>query len=119
MPRADSSPVLYRSDGRVRVVNLFTVVVSRDPELPGWVVVCPAMPGAVTQGASREAALDAMSEVMAAWIELALEQGFQPFPETPELVAEKVASVLEDRDAAGWDRTIETAMLRPAAVAAA
>lgn len=92
----------------------FTVVLSPDPEQPAWVAICPAMPGTVTEGDTREEALKAMSLVMSAWIDLAAEDGYGPVPETPALVAEEVAAVLRDREEAGWDRTIETTMLEPA-----
>jgi hypothetical protein len=41
----------------------YTVIISPDPE-SGWsTVICPAMPGTVTEGETREAALDAMRGV--------------------------------------------------------
>jgi len=97
----------------------YTVVLSPDPEVGGYTAVCPAMPGAVAEGDTREQTLGAMAHVMVAWLELAAEDGRGPLDETPELIAAVIAEVLEDRDAEGWDRTIETAVLQPAVAAAA
>ena len=100
-------------------MKTYTVVLSPDPTDGGYVVVCPAMPGAVTQGDTRAEALNAMSQVMTAWLEIAAERGDGPLDETPDLIAAKIASVLEDRDAEGWDRSIETTSLAPAVAVAA
>jgi predicted RNase H-like HicB family nuclease len=97
----------------------FTVVLSPDPDRGGYTAICPAMPGAVTEGDTREEALEAMSLVMAVWIELAAEDGHQPLAESPSLIADEIASVLNDREEAGWDHTIETTMLAPAQPVAA
>jgi predicted RNase H-like HicB family nuclease len=97
----------------------FTVILSPDPDLGGFTVLCPAMPGALAEADTREAALDTMARVMATWLEVGSADGYGPLPETPDLVAEKIASVIEDRDASGWDLTIETVMLAPAVVVAA
>jgi predicted RNase H-like HicB family nuclease len=100
-------------------MDRYTVVISLDPE-SGWhTVICPSMPGAVTEGQTREAALDAMRGVMDAWIELASENGHGPLPETPELIARVVGETFEDRAEEGWDLAIETATLAPAASVAA
>ena len=71
------------------------------------------MPGAITEGDTRESALEAMRGVMAVWMELACEHGETPLMETPELIAAEIASVIDDRDQSSWDRTIETAMIEP------
>ena len=97
----------------------YTVIISPDPESGSYTVICPAMPGAVTEGETREAALDAMRSVMDAWIELATEDGHGPLAETPELVARVVGETLEDRAEEGWDLALETTMLAPAAIVAA
>lgn len=92
----------------------FTVVLSPDRNAGGYSVTVPAMPGAVTEGDTREAALAAVAEVIASWLEVAQQHGDGPLAETPELIAAQIASVIEDRDAEGWDRTIETTVVRPA-----
>lgn len=93
--------------------STYTVILSPDPIEGGYTVVCPAMPGAITEGDSREEALRAMAEVISIWLEVADEHGEQPLDETPELLAEKVAEVLEDRAEEGWDFRIETTAVEP------
>ena len=89
----------------------YTAVLSPDPNAGGFSVTIPAMPGAITEADSRDQALVAAAEVMALWLEVARERGDGPLEETPELIARQVASVLEDRDAEGWDRTIELVLV--------
>jgi antitoxin HicB len=103
-----------RDSGRIRGMQRYTVILSPDPDVGGYTALCPAMPGAVTEGNTREIALRAMSDVMEVWIELAAENGHAPLPETPELIAGEIASVIDDRDQSGWDRAIETVMVSPA-----
>ena len=91
----------------------YTVILSPDPVEGGYTVICPAMPGAITEGDSREGALAAMAEVMSIWLEVAAEHGEEPLEETPKLVAEKVAEVLDDRAEEGWDFQIETTTVEP------
>ena len=97
----------------------YTVILSPDPELGVFTAICPAMPGAITEGDTREAALEAMSGIMEVWIELSAEHGYGPLPETPELIASEVASVLDDRAEEGWDLAVETTTLAPTVSAAA
>ena len=92
----------------------YTIILSPDPADGGYVAICPAMPGAVTQGESRADALREMAGVMAAWLDVAREDGYGAQAETRELITAAISQVLEDREAEGWDRTIETAMLAPA-----
>ncbi len=102
----------------MRAMRGYTVVLSADPNAGGYSVSVPAMPGALTQGQSREQALAAAAEVMALWVDVAQEDGYGPLEETPALIAAQIASVLEDRDEEGWDRSIETAIVAPAVLAA-
>ncbi len=92
----------------------YTAVLSPDPNAGGFSVSVPAMPGAITEADTRDKALAAAAEVMSLWLELAAKHGDGPLEETPELIARQVASVLEDRDLEGWDRTIELVQVRPA-----
>jgi predicted RNase H-like HicB family nuclease len=94
-------------------VKAYTVVLSPDLNRP-FNVVCPAMPGAIVEGDTREGALRAMAEVMVTWLELARARDEGPLEETPALIAATVAEVLEDRDAEGWERSLETTVMRPA-----
>lgn len=45
----------------------YTVVLSPEPEGAWYSVTCPAMPGAVSQGRTREEALENIVESMMAW----------------------------------------------------
>ena len=90
---------------------LYTIILSPDPDVGGYTAICPAMPGAVTEGDSRDEAIDAMRGVMEVWVEIAQGDGYAPLVETPDLIARRIADVIEDRDESGWDRTIETCMV--------
>lgn len=95
-------------------MHSYTVILSPEPDGPGFAVIVPSMPGAVTQGDNRDDALANAAEVMALWLEVSAEHGEGPLPESRQLIAAQVESVLEDRDEEGWDRTIELAMVTPA-----
>jgi predicted RNase H-like HicB family nuclease len=95
----------------------YTVILSPDPAAGCVTALCPAMPGAIAEGDTRDAALAELAGVMDAWVELSAERGGRPLEETPELVARAIASVLEDRDESGLDRALETTMLEPAGLA--
>ena len=97
----------------------YTVVLSPDPVDGGYSVSCPAMPGAVSQGDSRDEALANIREAMEGWAEVAAEDGHAPLDETPELIATEVAFVLGYRAEEGWNMVVETAVVYPAVVAAA
>ncbi len=91
----------------------YTVVLSADPGTGVYTVTCPAMPGAVTEGDSRTTALDAMAGVMGVWLELAQRDGYEPRPETHQLVASALGAILGDREEMGWPLVIETSTLAP------
>lgn len=95
-------------------MHSYTVILSPEPDGPGFAVIVPSMPGAVTQGDNRVDALANAAEVMALWLEVSAEHGEGPLPESRQLIAAQVESVLEGRDEEGWDRTIELAMVTPA-----
>ena len=97
----------------------YTVVLSPDPVDGGYSVSCPAMPGAHSQGDSRDEALANIREAMEGWAEAAAERGFGPLDETPQLIADEVAFVLGYRAEEGWNMVVETAVVFPAVVAAA
>ena len=99
---------------RIRLVKSYTVILSPDPNAGGYAVIVPAMPGALTEAESRDEALARIAGVMAVWLEIAAEDGYGPRPETPELVAETLAQVLDDRSAEGWDWAVELATVVPA-----
>jgi predicted RNase H-like HicB family nuclease len=100
-------------------VKTYTVILSPDPNAGGYAVIVPAMPGALTEADTRAEALERISAVMAIWLEIAAADGYAPRDETPELIADEVASVLEDRSEEGWDWTVELATVSPSARVAA
>lgn len=87
------------------------MVLSRDPEAGGFTASCPAMPGAASQGETRDETLANMAEAMAAWMDAAEERGTTPLPETANLIANEVAFVLGWRAEEGWDLAIETTVI--------
>ncbi len=101
-------------------MRTFTVVLSPDPERGGYSVSCPAMPGALSQGDTREETLRNIQEAMELWEETMAEKGLGPQQETPELIAAEVREVLQDRLDLGWEPLIETARvaINPAVAAA-
>ena len=88
----------------------FTVILS--PEAGGgYSVVCPAVPGCVSQDESLGQALDNVREAILLCLDLRKEDG-QPAPaETPELVAEEIRACLKDRAEEGLPPVIETRSL--------
>lgn len=97
----------------------YTVILSPDPVEGGYTVTCPAMPGAVSEGDSRDQALRAIAEAMALWLEVAADHGERPLDETPELLAQEMARVFRFRAGEGWDQLVETDVVRPGVAAAA
>ena len=86
----------------------FTVIL--EPEADGgYSVVCPAVPGCVSQGHDLPAALSNIREViLRAGLEVCRADGVAPVAETPELIAGEIQECLEDRAAEGLPLTIET-----------
>jgi predicted RNase H-like HicB family nuclease len=89
----------------------YTVVLSPDPERGGFSVNCPAAPGALSAGDTRDEALANIKESVELWLEVTLEGGGDALSETAELVAGEVERILEFREEFGWDRRIETATI--------
>ena len=100
-------------------MRTYTVVLGTDPEWPGYWVSCPAMPGTLSQGQSRDEALANIAEAMELWLEVTLEDGVNTLPETPELIAAEAASFRDIQAENGWPIAVETAqvVVRVAAVA--
>lgn len=85
----------------------FTVIL--EPEADGgYSVICPAIPGCVSQGDSLEEALDNIREAILLCLEVRGEEGLPPPNETPDVVAEEVRACLKDRAEDGLPLTIET-----------
>ena len=84
----------------------FTVIL--EPEEKGYSVHCPALPGCVSQGDSRDEAVANIREAIDGILAVR-EKHHIPLPkETPELVAEEIRCCLEERGAEGLPLTIET-----------
>lgn len=52
----------------------FTITLNRDED-GAWIAECPAIPGCVSQGASRDEAVDNVKEAIAACLEVRADQG--------------------------------------------
>lgn len=85
----------------------FTVILS--PEAGGgYSVVCPALPGCVSQGDSLDEALANIREAILLCLEVRNEESLPLPAETPEVVAEEIRACLKDRAEEGLPLTIET-----------
>lgn len=62
----------------------FTVTVDRDED-GVWIAECPAIPGCVSQGTTREEALDNVKEAIAACLEVRAERGMPLTVETRQV----------------------------------
>ena len=84
----------------------FTVIL--EPETIGYSVHCPALPGCVNQGDSREEAMTNIREAIEGILALR-EKHNMPLPEeTPELVSQEIRCSLSERKAEGLPLKIET-----------
>ena len=62
----------------------FNVTVDRDED-GVWIVECPAIPGCVSQGETREQALDNIKEAIAICLEVRAEKGLPLTIETQQI----------------------------------
>lgn len=85
----------------------FTVILEPEAE-GGYSVVCPAIPGCVSQGDSLDEAFANIREAILLCLEVRKEEGLPVPAETPEVVAEEIRACLKDRAAEGLPLTIET-----------
>lgn len=97
----------------------YTVVLSPEPNMGGYSVTVPALPGAVSQGATREEAVGHIRESMEAWLEVTHERGADALEETPDLVAREIRRILGFRSEEGWPLLVETAVVAISVTAAA
>ena len=88
----------------------FTVILSPEPD-GGYSVSCPALPGAVSQGDSREEALVNIADAMAGWLRAGESTGETPRQETALLIADKIRQVLEFRAEEDLDNVLETTVV--------
>ena len=90
---------------------VFTVILSLQDD-GGYSVVCPALPGCVSQGDNRREALENIREAAELVLKTlerdsGVEDGFgprpsqvpPPYPETPDLITDEISHILADRDA--------------------
>lgn len=85
----------------------FTVIL--EPEADGgYSVVCPTVPGCVSQGESLEEALANIREAILLCLEVRRDEGMPTPKETPEIVAEEIKACLKGRAEDGLPLTIET-----------
>ncbi len=85
----------------------FTVILSPEAE-GGYSVICPAIPGCVSQGNSLEETLANIREAILLCLEVRKDEGLPVPVETPEVVAEEIHVCLRDRAEEGLPLTIET-----------
>ena len=74
----------------------------------GYSVVCPALPGCVSEGDTLDEALVNIQEAIEATLDVRREQGFEGPIESPEIIAREIERCLEDRALEGLPLTIET-----------
>jgi len=85
----------------------FTVILEPDSR-GGYSVICPAIPGCVSEGDSMDEALVDIREAIALCLEARREEGQPPVVETPEIIGREIQECLTDRAAEGLPLTIET-----------
>ena len=85
----------------------FTVIL--EPETDGgYSVICPAIPGCVSQGDSMKEALSNIREAILLCLEVREEDHVALPSETPEMIAREIQECLKDRSEEGLPLTIET-----------
>ena len=62
----------------------FTITIDRDED-GVWIVDCPAIPGCVSQGATREEAMTNIEEAITACLQVRAEQGLALTVETRQI----------------------------------
>ncbi len=85
----------------------FTVILAPEAE-GGYSVICPAIPGCVSQGDSLKEALASIREAILLCLEVRRDEGLPLAVETPETVSEEIRVCLRDRAEDGLPLTIET-----------
>lgn len=85
----------------------FTVVLSPDSQ-GGYTVICPALPGAVSEGDSLAEALTNITSTAEEWLILWIEEG-NPVPEEdPAMIRQEMEACLRDRAEEGLPPAVET-----------
>ena len=91
----------------MRSQRRFTVVLEPEEE-GGCSVHCPALPGCISQGDTREEALEKVQEAILLILEV-IEKDHASVPvETPEVITEEIRQILQAREEDGLSLTVET-----------
>ena len=85
----------------------FTVILEPEQD-GGFSVVCPAIPGCVSQGSSLDEALANIREAILLCLDVRREDRIDLPDESPELIAAEIEACLRDRAQDGLPLTIET-----------
>ena len=80
----------------------------------GYTVVCPALPGAVTEGDTLDEALQNMKEAAESWLMAWLEDGHALPEETPAMIQAEIDQCISDREEEGLPPLIETSEIEVA-----
>jgi len=91
----------------MRAMMKFTVILAPEAE-SGYSVICPAIPGCVSQGDSLEEALANIREAILLCLEVRKDEGFPRPVETPDVVAEEIRVCLRERAEEDLPLTLET-----------
>ena len=85
----------------------FTVILAPEAD-GGYSVICPAIPGCVSQGESMDDALVNVRDAILLCLDVRREDGLSLPTETPEIIAQEIQACLQDRNEEGLPLTIET-----------
>jgi predicted RNase H-like HicB family nuclease len=85
----------------------FTVILEPEED-GGYAVICPAIPGCISQGDSLDEALLNIRAAIEDCLAVRREDGLELPAETPELIAAEIEECLKDRAEEGLPLTIET-----------
>jgi predicted RNase H-like HicB family nuclease len=83
-------------------------VVLEPEEDDGYSVHCPALPGCVSQGDTREEALENIQEAILLILGVMDEDGTPVPVETPEVISEEIRQILKAREEDSLPLTVET-----------
>lgn len=86
----------------------FTVILEPEPTGGGYSVICPAIPGCVSQGNSLQDALENIREAIQLCLDVRREDHLPTVVETPEIIVREIQECLRDRAEEGLPLTIET-----------
>ena len=87
----------------------FTVILEPE-ETGGYSIHCPALPGCVSQGGSRDEALQNIREAIRLSLEVRDAEGLgSELRDDPQVIGEEVKQILRSREEDGLPFTIETA----------